>query len=249
MTKPRRSSRTSKARRRPAIHVAIFDLDDTLYDCYRQRVRVAHRHAAEAMARAGLPGTPEQIFKLRMRAYRQDPQLRHIDKYVLDHYGIADGAAIATAARDAFFSCPVGKLRLFRSSRRLLRELHRRGVRVFVVSYGDPEVQRAKFASLGLDKEPAIEGAYFADRGKALTKDAAFQQILKRTGADANHVLVVGDRCSSEIKAGNSLGMHTVRMLGGEFAKLGPASREEEPDFEVRKLEELLKLPFQLGAV
>lgn len=247
MTKRSRSSRTSKARRRPAIHVAIFDLDDTLYDCYRQRVRVAHRHAAEAMARAGVPGTPAQILKLRMRAYRQDPQLKHIDKYVLDHYGISDGAAIATAARDAFFSCPVGKLRLFRGSRRVLRELHRRGVRVFVVSYGDPDVQRAKFASLGLDKEPAIEAAYFADRGKALTKDIAFQQILNRTGVGAEHVVVVGDRCSSEIKAGNSLGMHTVRLLGGEFAKLGPTSREEAPDFEIENIGEVLRLPFVFG--
>src|SRR4051812_24476939 len=29
----------------PLIRCVIFDLDDTLYDCFKQRVRVAHRHA------------------------------------------------------------------------------------------------------------------------------------------------------------------------------------------------------------
>ncbi|MGH6630551.1 MAG: hypothetical protein ACREB3_12535, partial [Burkholderiales bacterium] len=36
--------------RLPVIRFCIFDLDDTLYDCFGQRVRRAHRHAAAALA-------------------------------------------------------------------------------------------------------------------------------------------------------------------------------------------------------
>jgi len=251
MTKARRSSPTAERRRRPVptIRVAIFDLDDTLYDCLKQRVRAAHRHAAEAMARAGAPASAERIFRLRMKAFRIDPQLAHVDRFVCEHLGVADRLAeLSHAAREAFFSCPVGKLTLFRSSRRVLRELHRRGVRVFVVSYGDPDTQRAKAEALGLLREPAIERIFLADRGKVVTKDKAFEQILGVTGAKPKKVLVVGDRCSGEIRAGNLLGMHTVRILGGEFAKLGPKSREERPDFEIRTIGEVLKLPFRFGA-
>jgi FMN phosphatase YigB (HAD superfamily) len=247
MTKVRRSSPTAK-RSAPAIRVAIFDLDDTLYSCLKQRVRAAHRHAAEAMARAGHPASPQRIFRLRMKAYAIDPQLAHIDRFVCEHLGVPDRLPeFSRIAREAFFSCPVGKLTLFRGSRRVLRELHRRGVRVFVVSYGNPDIQRAKAEALGLHREPAVERMFFADRDKIVTKDKAFEEILKLTGARASEVLVVGDRCSGEIRAGNLLGMHTVRLLGGEFAKLGPKGREEKPDFQITKIDEVLELPFRFG--
>ena len=253
MTKKRRSSPTAsrrgpRPRSFPLIRVAIFDLDDTLYDCLKQRVRAAHRYAAEAMARAGVPASPERIFRLRMKAFAIDPQLAHVDRYVCEQAGVVDRLAeMSHAAREAFFSCPVGKLTLFRGSRRVLRELHRRGVRVFVVSYGDPDTQRAKAEALGLHREPAIERIFFADRQKIVTKDKAFEQILTITGAKPGEVLVVGDRCSGEIRAGNLLGMHTVRLLGGEFAKLAPKGREERPQFDIKRIDEVLDLPFQFG--
>ncbi len=253
MTKKRRSNRTASRRRprprsSPLIRIAIFDLDDTLYDCLKQRVRAAHRYAAEAMGRAGVPASPERIFRLRMKAFAIDPQLAHVDRYVCEHTGVVERLAeLSHAAREAFFSCPVGKLTLVRGSRKVLRELHRRGVRVFVVSYGDPDTQRAKAEALGLHREPAVERIFLADRQKIVTKDKAFEQILELTGAPPKEVLVVGDRCSGEIRAGNLLGMHTVRLLGGEFARLGPKGREERPDFEIRKIEEVLALPFLFG--
>ena len=253
MTKKRRSSPTASrpGRRRPPVHplvrVAIFDLDDTLYDCLKQRVRAAHRYAAEAMARAGVPAPPNRIFRLRMKAFAIDPQLAHVDRFVCQHFGVADLPGISRLAREAFFSCPVGKLTLFRGSRKVLRKLHRRGVRVFVVSYGNPDTQRAKAEALGLDREPAIERIFYADRDKIVTKDKAFEEILAITGARPESVLVIGDRCSGEIRAGNLLGMHTVRILGGEFGRLAPRGREERPDFEIRKIDEVLDLPFRFG--
>src|SRR6476646_11339644 len=42
----RRKKRESSRRVKPLIRCVIFDLDDTLYDCFGQRVRVAHRYAA-----------------------------------------------------------------------------------------------------------------------------------------------------------------------------------------------------------
>ncbi len=182
-----------------------------------------------------------------MKAYRSDPQLHHIDNFVCDQFGIDEREEIIRLSREAFFSLPVGRLSLFRGARRVLRTLRRMGVRVFVVSYGIPAIQRAKAAALGLDREPAVERLFFADREKITTKDSAFQEILELTRARPGHVLVVGDRCSGEIRAGNRLGMHTVRILGGEFGKLGPASREEEPDFQIKKLTEVLDLPFRFG--
>jgi FMN phosphatase YigB (HAD superfamily) len=238
---------TSSGTQSPLIRCVIFDLDDTLYDCFKQRVGPAHRHAAEAMVKAGLKGSVEAVYRARMRAFRDDPMLRHIDAVVSRQFQAADPQAISKIAHDAYFNCPVGKLTLFTGTLPLLRFLRERGVRNFVVSFGEPHIQHAKVRALGLDREPAIEAILYADRGKILTKEAAFRQIKEKTGLPSEQMLVVGDRPMSEIKAGKALGMHTVRLKRGEFRVQEPTGPEEQPDFVISKISELRKLPFRFG--
>jgi FMN phosphatase YigB (HAD superfamily) len=249
---PRKYSRSgggAQARVRPLITTVIFDLDDTLYDCFGQRVRAAHMAAALAMASAGLPASARAIFRVRMRAYEDDPQLTHIDEAVAKHFGVPAGQRekLVRAARLAFFTMPVGKLTLFPGTLTVLRGLKQRGVQIFVVSFGDPETQRAKVAALGLDREPSIDYVFYADTGNVVTKEAFFRSILRSAERDPRRVLVVGDRPSSEIRAGKALGMHTARLRGGEFARLKAQSPEEQADFEISKIDAVLKLPFRFG--
>jgi len=171
----------SVKRSQPLIRCVIFDLDDTLYDCLGQRVRVTHRHAAQAMVEAGLKADAEAVYRARMRAFRTDPMLRYIDAEVARHFGAENPEEISRIAREAYFNCPVGKLTLFPGSLPLLRFLAKRGVRNFIVSFGEPKVQHAKVKALGLDREPSVEKIYFADRNNVLTKEAAFRKIQKRT--------------------------------------------------------------------
>lgn len=232
---------------KPLIRCVIFDLDDTLYDCFGQRVRVTHRHAAEAMVKAGLKASVEAVYRARMRAFRHDPMLRHIDAAVCRQFNAADPERVSRASRDAYFNCPVGTLSLFRGTRPLLRYLHSRGVKVFVVSFGEPEIQKGKIRALGLHEDPAIDGIFFADRDKLLTKEAAFSKIQHAEGMDPGEMLIVGDRAMSEIRGGNELGMHTVRIRRGEFASQEPQGKEEEADYEVKDISEVRKLPFEWG--
>jgi len=262
MTKARRSSRSAKGRppkpaarasrggvEHPLITTVIFDLDDTLYDCFGQRVRTAHLFAAVAMAEAGLPAAVKEIFHVRMQAYEEDPQLAHIDKRVCEHFHVPAGERdrLTRISRHAFFTTPVGKLTLFPGSLEVLRGVKRQGVRVFVVSFGDPATQRAKVASLGLDRESSIDHIFYADVSNVITKEAVFRSILRNAESDPKRVLVVGDRPSSEIKAGKALGMHTVRLRGGEFQRLKARDAGEQADFEISKIDAVLKLPFRFG--
>src|SRR5437868_5492709 len=162
MTKNRPSSRSAKRQRaagkvppfanRPPISAVIFDLDDTLYDCLNQRVKAAHRNASRAMRQAGVPATVNAIFRERMRAFNTDPQLHYIDATVCRKFGVNHGdlKKISDIARHAYFLTPVGKLALFPGAAALLRSLKKRGVRNFIVSYGDPDTQRAKVKALKL---------------------------------------------------------------------------------------------------
>jgi len=252
MAKAKRSSRSARRSEKsasPLISTVIFDLDDTLYDCLGQRVRAAHLAAASAMADAGLRASAKAIFRVRMQAYKDNPQLTPIDERACEHFRVpaSERERLVRASRHAFFTLPVGKLTLFPGTRNVLRTLKERGVRVFVVSFGDPETQRAKVAALGLDREPSIDRVFYADMGNIMTKDAFFRSILRNVGRDPRRVLVVGDRPSSEIKAGKALGMHTVRLRGGEFARLKAQGPEEEADFEISKIDAVLKLSFEFG--
>ena len=232
---------------KPLIRCVIFDLDDTLYDCLGQRVRVTHRYAAQAMVEAGLKADTEAVYRARMHAFRTDPMLRHIDAEVNRHFGAENPEEISRLAREAYFNCPVGKLTLFPESLPLLRFLAKRGVRNFIVSFGEPKIQHAKVKALGLDHEPSVEKIYFADRNNMLTKEAAFRKIQKRTKLTPGEILVVGDRASREIRAGKELGMHTVRLLHGEFKSQKPVGPEEEPDYVIGNISEVRKLPFVWG--
>jgi FMN phosphatase YigB (HAD superfamily) len=225
----------------------IFDLDDTLYDCFGQRVSAAHRYAARAMVEAGLKANMEAVYRARMRAFRQDPMLRHIDAEVTRHFGAENPEAISRIAREAYFNCPVGKLSLFPGSLPLLRFLAKCGVRNFIVSFGEPKTQRAKVKALGLDRESSVEKIYYADRGNVLTKEAAFRKIQKKTGLAPREILIVGDRPAREIRAGRELGMHTVRVRHGEFKSQVPVGPEEEPDHVIQNISQVRNLPFVWG--
>jgi FMN phosphatase YigB (HAD superfamily) len=248
VSQPRNKKRQLRRAIKPPIRCVIFDLDDTLYDCLGQRVRATHRHAAQAMVEAGLNGTANAVYRARMRAFRTDPMLRYIDAEVSRYFGAENPEAVSRAAREAYFNCPVGKLTLFRGSLPLLRFLAKSGVRNFIVSFGEPKTQHAKVKALGLDREPSIEKIYFADRNNVLTKEAAFRKIQKRTRLTPAEILVVGDRPAREIRAGRELGMHTVRLRHGEFKSQEPVGQEEEPDYVVKTIAEVRKLPFQWGS-
>src|SRR4051812_48362314 len=247
VSSPSSNKRQARTRVMPVIRCVIFDLDDTLYDCLGQRVRVTHRYAAQAMVAAGLTADAEEVYRARMRAFRTDPMLRYIDAEVTRHFGAENPEEISRIAREAYFNCPVGKLTLFPGSLPLLRFLAKRGVRNFIVSFGEPRIQHAKVKSLGLDGEPSVEKIYFADRNNVLTKEAAFRKIQKRTKLMPSEILIVDDRPAREIRAGKELGMHTVRLRHGEFKSQRPIGPEEEPDYVVREISKVRKLPFTWG--
>src|SRR3954463_8381085 len=247
-TKLIKKKRVGTAEPRPLIRCVIFDLDDTLYDCLGQRVRPAHHHAAEAMVAAGLKGSVDDVYQARLRAFHTDPMLRHIDAEVIKHFGADDPDAVSRAAHDAYFNCPVGTLTLFRGTLPLLHFLNKKGVRIFITTFGDVETQHAKVAALGLDKEPVIEKIYYADRAKRVTKESAFRQIQSETGIPPSEILVVGDRPMSEIRSAKTLGMHAVRLRRGEFASQQPVAARERAYHEFSNIPEVRKLPFPFNS-
>ena len=65
--------------------------------------------------------------------------------------------------------------------------------------------------------------------------------ITKEFDIDSGKSFVVGDRIKGEITFGNQVGYQTIWVKAGAFSLELPMTKEEEPDFEVKKLKEILR--------
>lgn len=245
-------------RPRPFITTVVFDLDDTLYDCYRQRVLAAHRYACRAMLRAGLARysgltraagrrlSLRQVLRWRVLLFRQERNLETLDARLCARLGVRGREArrLARVGRRAYFSYPVGRLRLFPDALPTLRRLHQRGVRLFLLSAGLLRIQRAKVRVLGLSRLPYLHAIFLTGLLRGRGKTRYLRRVL-RYERDPHRVLVVGDRPDSEIRAARELGLWAVRRRGGEFARYRPRHRFERAHFTVQRLSQLFQLPFE----
>ncbi|MGH9787271.1 MAG: HAD family hydrolase, partial [Candidatus Acidiferrales bacterium] len=235
----------------------VFDLDDTLYDCYRQRVLAAHRYACRKLLAAGLSRhvgrrlTPAYLLRLRIKLFRQERFLNTLDTRLCAALGLHGRAArrLAKVGRDAYFSYPVRNLHLFPDALPTLRRLQRSGVRVHIVTAGYLHIQRAKTRILGLDRSPYVDKVFYTGLTRGRGKKGKLRQVLRHEPErNPRRIIVVGDRPDSEIRVARELGMWAVRRLGGEFARFKPSTRNERPNFTIRRLRQLFSLPFHFGA-
>ncbi|HXE75412.1 MAG TPA: HAD family hydrolase [Candidatus Xenobia bacterium] len=236
---------------RPRITTVVFDLDDTLYDCFRQRVLEAHRYASRKLLEAGLNRharrrlTLRSLTALRLRLFREERNLDTLDRRLLARLKVGGqvGRHLAHVGRDAYFSLPVRNLRLFPDTMPTLRRLHRLGVRIYIITAGHLRIQRAKTRILGLDRSPYVRRILYTGLTGGRGKKQRLRRLLRHE-PNPRRVLVVGDRPDSEIRAARELGMWAVRRVGGEFARARPARPAERARFHIRRVSQLFRLPF-----
>jgi FMN phosphatase YigB (HAD superfamily) len=242
--------------KRHRITTVVFDLDDTLYDCYRQRVMAAHRYACRQLLAAGLARfsrrlTIAGLMRLRLKLFHRERFLNTLDARLCTALGLRGRTArrLAKIGRDAYFSYPVRNLRLFPDAVPTLRRLHRSGVRVHIVTAGYLHIQRAKTRLLGLDRSPYVEKIFYTGLTRGRGKKGKLRRVLRHEPErNPRRILVVGDRPDSEIRVARELGMWAVRRLGGEFARFNSRNRAERPHFTIRHLRQLFRLPLEFGS-
>lgn len=81
-----------------------------------------------------------------------------------------------------------------------------------------------------------------AELGVAKPDSTIFQWALKQAGCAARNAVMIGDRMDNDIAPANRLGMHTVRLLRGLGAYHKPQSADEQAEYSLRSLTELMKL-------
>lgn len=102
----------------------------------------------------------------------------------------------------------------------------RAAVPVVVVTDGDPAVQRAKTAALGLAGVPVVISDELGGRHLRKPDPAPFRRALELLGVPAAEAVHVGDRPGKDVVGARGVGMRCVRVRTGEYAALeDPAIR------------------------
>lgn len=192
------------------LKMVIFDLDDTLFDCYSQCVLAAHQEAAVAMNKAGLGADLDQIAAARLAFRGKYPKAR-LEDMVCGALGYEATEDIAKAGEDAFFQRDPGELTPFAETVPILKLLKERGLSVGLVSRGDEKTQQRKIDSLKLR-------SYF-DSISIVPLGSPKSVALTELSGDysAEEVLVVGDNIRDEIQDARELGMPHCWLSRGEF--------------------------------
>jgi len=222
-----------------AIKAVLFDLDDTLFDCSGTLVKDARKRAARAMVLAGLPTTVPHAFALQEEIEaKMGPRIPAFE-FITDLFALPKSTAtqIQHAALKAYNQPILGRIKPLQNAVRVLKLLRKRGIQTAIVTSGNIARQKQKIKKLRLS--PLVDSIEYHDIEKESSKKKHFESILKKFRLNPADVLCVGDRVHSEIKAGNALGMTTVRFLHGRYACLKPATKLEVPDFEITSLSKI----------
>lgn len=93
----------------------------------------------------------------------------------------------------------------------------RRLVPVACVTDGDPRVQRAKLAALGLAFDAVVISDEI-DRSVRKPHPAPFLKALESLGVPASRAVHIGDRPAKDVAGATAVGMATIRVRTGEYA-------------------------------
>ena len=219
-----------------SVKAAVFDLDDTLYDCSGLLVEAARRRAAKAMVQTGLPLSEEEAYQKQIEIVeRFGPRVNAFDK-IAQMYGV--GEELVRAALEAYNSDEVLKITPFPDVVPTLSRLREASIMTFLVTRGVHGRQERKVDMLGL--RPYFDDVMISDEERGPTQEECYLDIMRSYSLHPSEVISVGDRIHSEITISNRLGMITVQMRHGRFKDLQPRSELEDPHFEIDQVSELI---------
>lgn len=219
----------------PPLRAVFLDLDDTLLDTAGILLEPARLEAGAAMVAKGLSGTAEEAARDLARLARERPGEEPF-ALLAEERGV-DPVRVGLAGWGAFHRRAVPEsLPLLDGVRETLGELRRRGVRLLLVTFGDPPTQEAKIRATGAGE--LVDRVVYEPLGPRADKGRAFRELLAAEGLEGAACLAVGDRPDGEIAAGRRNGMRTVRIRRGEHEALDPRGPEEDADHTVATFRE-----------
>lgn len=214
-----------------------FDLDDTLLDTSGLLVPDASRRACEAMLAAGLRCTLEECLQVRQELATS---MSHTDIFtqIAGRFGTNQNGRAIHDALEEFYNPQIPQsLPLLPDALENLKTL-KGNYKLFLVTVGSRPTQERKIRALNI--APYFDGIYILNGFVGERKDSAFRDILRQQGHGPQQLLSIGNRLSSEIRDGKSIGADTCYFAYGEHVGEKPLCPEDHPDFTITHHRDLI---------
>lgn len=214
----------------------LLDVDDTLFPS-TEFSALARRNALNAMIGMGLDADYEELSS-RLGSIIESKgsnYQRHFDD-LCRGMRVRRPARYVAAAVAAYHDTKTA-IQPFPKAPLTLMKLKQLGCRLYVATNGDAIKQWDKLIRLRL-------ALYFDDvfvsEELGVEKGGAFyKKILKTLNSEPSGCVMVGDREDADILPAKAIGMHTVRLLSGKYAKGATAADHTMKD--IGELPRILK--------
>ena len=187
----------------------LFDFDGTLCESALD-IRLAWKKTFEAIGRP-LPPNMDIIFK-------NGPQLMPMIELLIPGVDEETKLRVADVYRDAYFNSPFENTVPYPGIGKMLRGLHRRGAKLFVVT------NKSEYPTFRLLRKYDWEELFTlvvcpdTDPGRRMTKTEIVKYALEHGNATVDTSLMVGDS-ATDIAAGHANGLEAAGVLWGNGTK------------------------------
>jgi putative hydrolase of the HAD superfamily len=217
------------------IKAIIFDLDDTLYDCSGTLVLKSRKLAAKIISKA-VKCSETEALKLQLELEDRLGPKADIFHKIANQYNLPED--FCEEISNTINSLEVEGATLFPGTMASIDELKRTGYKLFLVTFGNREIQEKKIKVL--DLESAFDEIIITEN--PLGKEKCFKEILAKYGLEPEQVLCVGDKIKDEIEVGKRLGMSTALMKHGRHYHFYKSEiNDGEPYLHITKVSDLLR--------
>ncbi len=217
------------------IKAIIFDLDDTLYDCSGTLVLKSKKLTAKIISKA-IKCSETEALKLQLELEDRLGPKADISHEIANQYNLPKD--FCEEISNTFNTLEVEGATLFPDTMASIDELKRTGYKLFLVTFGNREMQEKKIKALGLER--AFDKIIITDN--PLGKEKCFREILTKYDLEPEQVLCIGDKIKDEIEVGKKLGMHTALMKHGRHYNFYKSEiTENAPYTFITKISDLLR--------
>ena len=216
------------------IKAILFDIDNTLFPS-SEFSEMARRNALRAMIEAGMKADFRRAMKeLEKIVAKQGPNSQNHFDLLVARFGAKGNKKLIAAGIAAYHNAKASILPYPEVPRTLLALRHK-GYKLYCATEGSSIKQWDKLIRLGLHH--FFDDVFVSDEIGHAKGKKFFSRILKKLKLKPEECVVVGDKMQADITPAMALGIKTVRVLAGKYAK-----QKGKSDFEIRKMDSLLKI-------
>lgn len=211
----------------------LFDLDNTLYDAQQYFLGAFDDISQYLSTKYNMP--KREIFQTTAELWRQKTSMYPYffnDLLDLFHFDRGNLQGIID-----IFNGYTGWIEPHPDVIPTLQALRERSYRLGIITDGNVERQKRKIGSLKL--EPFFDVIIYTKEIQSKPSPTPFLIALAKLKVKAPDAFYIADNPLIDFKGAKEAGMKTIRILRGEFTKI---PRNEYIDFEIEKLDELLRI-------